>query len=206
MGIVGCAFVCGVGWIQVPQLDIHPVNSMDKTALILHCTLFTVLGVMCILGFGAAVAKHRNWASIFSIALVFHLVLSIPLGIFVLVAIFTPNSPEDIKRCLNGATGALTLTVCTNGIAIARGVAVVLYVFTWILQAYSYVIVANYVRQLDEEEDAANLAPPISRPMPLNVYNNFATMKEGLTENYLFPSPLFLQRELNRPRPVPGVV
>jgi hypothetical protein len=62
------------------------------------------------------------------------LCIGVASGIFALVSLFKQNPQEAITECLNGATDEATKAVCKSGIAVMKGVAVVVYVVMWLLQ------------------------------------------------------------------------
>lgn len=123
----------------------------------------------------------------YSWGLILFLLMSIISGSFTLYALFHKNSQEAVRTCLNGATDDLTKTVCQNGQAVYKGIAVTLYIIIWLLMICAfpsfawytlftyfmtistdaYVIVDNYVDQLDEEtsvKETRQMINAISQP------------------------------------------
>jgi hypothetical protein len=138
------------------------------------------------------VIKQRNFVNAYASGLTLYLVLSICSGIFALYALFHQNSQAEITKCLNGATDSTTRQVCNNGIAIMKGVAVALYVIMWLLIicqlvfsfvtshltlfSDAYIIVSNYVDQLDDEmsvKETKQMINSISQPGPVTTYTSF---------------------------------
>jgi hypothetical protein len=138
------------------------------------------------------VIKQRDFVNAYAGGLMLYLVLSLCSGIFALYALFHRNSQAEITRCLNGATDSATRQVCNNGIAIVKGVTVALYVVMWLLiicqlaglfgirhltsVSDAYIIVSNYVDQLDDEmsvKETKQMINSISQPAPVTTYTSF---------------------------------
>ncbi|KAG7095134.1 hypothetical protein E1B28_005915 [Marasmius oreades] len=155
MMMSGAIIVTITAWAQVMQLAAHPVPLSDETALFFHSIIFTLLAMFGVLGIVAALLKKRPVLILFLALLVLHLFVGICAGAFVLSVLFRGNPPEAVKRCLNGAKDSLTNTVCANGIAIQKPVAVILYIASWLLETYTAMMIYSFVRQLAQESDQA---------------------------------------------------
>lgn len=152
MLMAGAAIVTITGWAQVMQLNAHPVPLNDETALFFHCILFTVLAIFGLLGIVAGLLKMRPVLILFLALLVLHLLVSFFAGAFVLSILFRGNPPDAVERCLNGAKDNLTTTVCTNGIAIQKPVAVIVYILGWFMEIYTAMVIYSFSQHLGQEE------------------------------------------------------
>jgi len=167
VGVVGGTLICALGWVQVAQLWKHPLPTSDTIAIWLHSGIFTLLAILSLFGFIGCLTKSRNSVNAYSWGLLLFLGMSICSGAYTLYALFNKNSQEAVIRCLNGATDDVTRTLCQNGQAVYKGVAVTLYIIIWLLMIYAYIIVDNYVEQLDDEvsvKETRQMIQAISQP------------------------------------------
>ncbi|KIM43630.1 hypothetical protein M413DRAFT_385314 [Hebeloma cylindrosporum] len=182
IAMVGGSFVAAIGWIEVSQLSIHPMEKADEVALWIHSGMFTILGALAVLGFIGALIKNRAMVSTFAVALAVHLGFSVASGVFTLYSVFRQNPQDAIAKCLNDAAGntEITTETCQNGIAIMKGIMVAIYIVTWFIQLYAYFVVERYADQLGDEEIAENTivfprtVQEISAPQ-ITTYNGFAS-------------------------------
>ncbi|KAL0576490.1 hypothetical protein V5O48_005501 [Marasmius crinis-equi] len=144
MLMAGAAIVTITAWSQVMQLNAHPIPLNDEAALFFHSILFTVLAVLGLIGFCA--------------------------GSFVLSVIFRGNPPDVVERCRRGAKDDLTTVVCTNGVAIQKSVAVIVYLTSWGLEGYAILIIYGFQRHLTQASKALDFSSPPDHdrsPVPL---------------------------------------
>lgn len=144
--------------------------------------------------FLGALIKKRDFVSAYGSGLILYLTLSICSGAFALYALFHQNEQDAISQCLNGAQDQLTWKACKNGVAVAKGLAVAIYVVIWLLiicesmatdsiaketslaTLDAYIIVSNYVEQLDDEmavQETKQMIDAISLPAPITTYTSF---------------------------------
>lgn len=147
---------------------------------------------------------------IFGTGVAIHLAFSIAAGTFNLYTMFHENSADAITKCLNGATDDTTREVCNNGIAIVKGVAVAIYIISWLVElcklhssqpicsqssvSYfldAYFIVERYIEQLDEEEDAKRMPvmPQISNPQMISAPDYLHFREPRPEMGYAFTQP-----------------
>jgi hypothetical protein len=146
-----------VGWMQVLQNRQIQVDLGDEIAGYVHASIFTLLGLISIMGFVGSLARVRGMVIAYSVGIVLHLGFSLASGIFMMYTIFKPNAALTVDTCVQKANPTPELLeetrrICNTGMAVAKGVVVAIYVVTWILQLYSYFIVERYADQLEEEE------------------------------------------------------
>jgi len=187
--MVGGSFVAAIGWIQVSQLNQNPIEKSDEIALFIHSSLFTLLGLLAVLGFVGALIKNRPMIKSFAVALAIHLGFSVASGIFSIYTMFTDNPKEAVAKCLEKAADtATTKETCTTNVALLKGVLVAVYVITWLIQLYAYFIVERYADQLDDEEAAANTVV-IPRSMAMEIGAPQVTTYSGFAPTYPFTEP-----------------
>jgi hypothetical protein len=167
LGIAGGTLICVVGWIAVSQLWKHPLPVPDTVGLWLQASLFTLLTLLSLFGFVGCLIKSRNSVHAYSVGILMTLLFSIGSGAYSLWALFNRNSQAAVNKCLNGGGDSLTQAICKNGVNVYKGVTVALYIIIWLLMIYAYVIVDNYVDQLDDEmsvKETRQMINAISQP------------------------------------------
>jgi cellobiose-specific phosphotransferase system component IIC len=146
------SFVAAIGWIRVSQFSHNPLTKGEEIALWIHSVMFSILGLLAVLGFIGCLAKSRGMVASFAIALAIHLGFSVASGIFSIYMFFRQNPQQSIDKCVDGSTEPSVIDSCKTGMGLMRGAIIAIYVLTWLLQLYAYFIVEWYVDQLDDEE------------------------------------------------------
>ncbi|KAK0482487.1 hypothetical protein IW261DRAFT_1467978 [Armillaria novae-zelandiae] len=189
--ISGGAIIAATGWLQVAQLDTHPLAVFDTVALYFHTIVFSVLAVVGLFGLINATTKRRGLVQCYAVLLVIILLVSIGSGVVALYSLFRVKDTQTVKRCMHGATDSLTENVCENGIAIFKATGVTIYIVSWAILTYSYLIAVRYAAHLAKEIDDREVqAPvtlwgkPISGPEPLITYNSVGA--PGYNQGYAF--------------------
>jgi len=196
LGVIGGAIISAAGWIQVYQLRTHEAGTADTVAIWLHASIFTLLTLLSIFGFIGCLVKSRNSVNAYSWGLLSFIFMSIFSGAFTLWALFNkPYTQGDYLTCLNGATDEGAKAVCGNGGAVYKGVTVTVYIVTWLFMIYAYIIIDNYVEQLDEEYHAKDTrdmmnsigAPRVTvAPVAIPAYASFGPTAQRSATNYTF--------------------
>jgi len=148
-----------IGWMQVLANRNVQVDLGDEIAAYVHASIFTLLGLISIMGFVGSLARVRGMVIAYSVGLALHLGFSLASGIFTMYTIFKPDTALSVDACVAKANPTPELLeetkrVCQTGMAVGKGIIVAIYVVTWLLQLYSYFIVERYADQLEEEEMA----------------------------------------------------
>jgi len=184
------AIIASTSWVQVVQIKKHPLQPTDAVVLYLHSVLWTLLCLVSAFGLFAAIRGSYRLLTIYWILLVNLAFSAFVNGIAVFVVVFSPNKRRVINKCLAGYRDNFTLQGCRNGIAMLSAVAVVIYVFVWLLLPFSTIITWGYAYQvkrgLDVDPDAPVKSEQISNPAPLTMYNSFGA--PGHNTGYAFSS------------------
>jgi len=157
LGVIGGGILSVAAWVLVHQLQSQKVsaNTAGAAAIWIQAFLFTLLTLLSIFGFIGCLVKSRNSVNAYSWGLMTFILLSILSGAFSLWAIFNkPEERPDYAACLSAATDDNARAACKATDQIYKGVTVAIYIITWLFMIYAYVIVDNYVDQLDEEMHA----------------------------------------------------
>jgi len=154
--MLGGGFVAAYGYIQIARQNTAPLARDDLIAVWIQSVMFTFLALLAVFGFFGCLIKNRRMVSNFAISLAIHLGLSVAAGIFALVSLFKQDPQQAIANCMAAGAPDATTDACNTSISVMKGVAVGIYVVTWLIQLYAYFIVERYVDQLDDEEDASH--------------------------------------------------
>jgi len=187
--MVGGSFVAAIGWIQVTQLASHPLEKSDEIALYVQSSMFSILGLLAVLGFVGTLVRSRGMVSSFAVGLAIHLGFSVASGIFAIYALFHQNSKEAIEKCVNGSEDEAVIATCKGGVAIVKGVMVAVYIITWFIQLYFYFVVERYVDQLDDERMAENTVVIPRAMVAQDIGAPQVTTYNGFGSSYPFTSP-----------------
>jgi hypothetical protein len=199
VGVLGGALICFAGWVQVYQLRNHSSTTPDRIAIWLHSSIFTLLTLLSGFGFIGCLIKSRNAVSAYSWGLLSFILLSIFSGSYTLWALFNrPQTQGDYLTCLDGARDSTTETFCGKSTPVYKGVAVTLYIIMWLLMIYAYVVVDNYVDQLDEEMAAKETRQMINaisqprvavQPIAVPTYASYGPSAQQTGTGYAFSQP-----------------
>jgi hypothetical protein len=166
--MVGGSFVAGLGFIQIAGSRVNPIETSDKVAIWIQSIMYTILAIVGAVGFIGALIRRLSLISSFSLVLAVHLGFSVASGVFSIYTMFTRDSTAVITQCVSNAVSqgaAVTDADCKSGVAVMKGVMVVVYVLTWLIQLYAYFIVERYADQL-EAEQMLDLKHVIPRSLP----------------------------------------
>jgi hypothetical protein len=186
--MVGGSFVAAMGWIQVAQFSQRPVEKSEEIALWIHSSMFSLLGLLAVLGFIGCLIKSRGMVSSFAIALAIHLGFSVASGIFTIYTVFRQSHQESIDKCVNGSSDEAVLESCKSSVSIMKGLMIAIYIITWLIQLYAYFVVERYVDQLDDEEMAKHTVV-VPRAMVAEVGAPQVTTYNGFGSSYPFSTP-----------------
>jgi len=196
LGVIGGAIICAAGWVQVYQLQFKVPDTADTIATWLHASIFTLLTLLSLFGFIGCLVKSRNSVNAYSWGLLSFIFMSILSGSFTLWTIFNkPYTQADYLKCLDGATDEATKGVCRNAGSVYKGVAVTIYIVVWLVLIYAYVVIDNYVDQLDEEEHAKETQDMMSsigqprvtvQPIAVPTYASFGPTAQRSATGYTF--------------------
>jgi uncharacterized membrane protein len=177
LAMVGGSFVAGIGFIQIAGSSVNPMETSDKVALWIQSIMYTILAIVGAVGFIGVLIRRLSLISSFSLVLAVHLGFSVASGVFSIYTMFTRDSSGVVNQCIANAVSqgaAVTNKDCQNGIAVMKGVMVVIYVITWLVQLYAYFIVERYADQLeaeyllDQKVVVPRTLPEISAPQMTN--------------------------------------
>jgi len=196
LGVIGAGILAAAGWVQVYQLRSHQSDTADTVAVWLHAGIFTLLTLLSVFGFIGCLARSRNSVNAYSWGLLTFIIISIFSGAYTLWALFNkPYTQDQYLACMNGATDEGAQAICGNSGRVYKGIAVAVYIVMWLFMIYAYVIVDNYIDQLDEEMHANDTrdmmnsigAPRVTvAPVAVPAYASFGPTAQRSATGYTF--------------------
>jgi hypothetical protein len=163
MTVVGClggSAIAILAWIQTQRMK-GEVSNTDEIALYVQASIYTLLGILSVVGFVGACSRSATLISIYFSMLVAHLGFSIFSGAFSLYAIFHGDGKAIMDTCITqynddgaaqGITSVDATKDCHKALAIFRGLAIAVFICFWLIEIYCCFIVHDYSAQLDEED------------------------------------------------------
>jgi len=159
LGAVAGSALAVLAWIQTQRLK-GQVSTTNAIALYVQASIYSLLGVLSIVGFIGACIRNSTLISIYFSMLVAHLGFSIFSGAFSLYAIFHGEGKAILDKCVTtttdeinkaAVTGVNASKECQRALIIFRVAAVGGFIIIWLLEIYGCFIVHDYSAQLDEE-------------------------------------------------------
>ncbi|KAM6494919.1 hypothetical protein JOM56_009542 [Amanita muscaria] len=151
------------GWFEVMHLKNTPFTKAEDAALILHSVLFTLLGLVSLLGLTGAIIRHRSLVSLFGTMILLLLVINIGSGIYIIYTMFRNHGQVLLKECTTGE-GHYSQETCAVASGLEQALIVMVYAVMWLVQICCFVIVMEYCHQLDDEEEEAMMAFMFAKP------------------------------------------
>jgi hypothetical protein len=162
LGALGGSAVAVLAWIQTQRMK-GQISNTDEIALYVHASIYTLLGVLSIVGFIGACSRSPTLISIYFSMLVAHLGFSIFSGAFSLYSLFHGDGKAMLNQCISltaddvakAATNGVKVDgekECQRALTIFKVVAVGAFIIIWLLEIYGCFIVHDYSAQLDEED------------------------------------------------------
>jgi hypothetical protein len=139
------------------------VSNTDEIALYVQASIYTLLGILSIVGFIGACSRSATLIAIYFSMLVAHLGFSIFSGVFSLYAIFHGDGKAILDLCVaqttdeveKAAAQGVTLDAtkeCHRALVIFRSLLIAAFICFWLIEIYCCFIVHDYSAQLDEED------------------------------------------------------
>ncbi|KDQ07770.1 hypothetical protein BOTBODRAFT_38559 [Botryobasidium botryosum FD-172 SS1] len=152
LSLLGAGSVAGLLWyilVQNGRADTVDFDGTQKTTFIVVAVFYTIFALVSLFGFIGAVARKKALVSIYSTVLWICLLLNVIAGAMVIYAI-TRRSDAGVAACKN-RIGSDNASLCDASTGTKIGV-IVSFVIQLLIQLYCCIIVARYVRQLDNED------------------------------------------------------
>ncbi|KAJ7594727.1 hypothetical protein C8J56DRAFT_855185 [Mycena floridula] len=127
-------------------------DTTTKVAYAIVIIVYGLYAILSILAIVGAAGKKRGLIKAFFGYLTVHVILSIASGAFSLYVYFQ-SAPDRVNRCINSSSGSfVAVQACKQGMNVAKGVIVTLFILLWLMEIWGCVIVNDYAKQLEEEE------------------------------------------------------
>jgi len=129
------------------------LSATQKNSAVIVGLIMTVMSLVSFFGFIGAIFRKRKLVNAFSSTLNWLLGFSIGTGIVWIVTLFFDSKTKFIDSCVDGSTDQDVINTCHN-VNEVRFVLLGGLIVTWMVHFYMCIIVAEYVVQLQEEENA----------------------------------------------------
>lgn len=153
IGLVGGACVAALGCLNLINL---PPTEANRIANGIQVGVYTVLALVSLFGLIGAIMKKRAFINLYFAILIGHLLFSFALGVYGMYRVFR-DSPQYLHECQSGSEDPSIIKICREGDMLMKGIVVGVSIIAWLLEIWACVIVFDYSKQLEEEEDAESV-------------------------------------------------
>ncbi|KAI0045925.1 hypothetical protein FA95DRAFT_1494794 [Auriscalpium vulgare] len=163
LGIVGGGIVAAVGWHQTAHGNNLHLTKDQEISLVISSIAYTALAIISLFGLIGVIIKKKGFVSLYSTLVWCHLGVSIATGVYFIYTLFHQTGDKDINNCAaNNPNDKLKEDACKVAFKVARGLTIGIYAVFWLVELWAAIIVADYVGQLSEEEEAdwSSAGPP----------------------------------------------
>lgn len=149
--MLGAAGAAG-GWFEVQNIEKHPVVVQDEIALFAQAIVFSLYGLFSLIGLIGGLVKNRIICHIYARLLAILFGLTILSFGYTLYYTFRPTSDGEVLSCTRGDPDQFIVQFCDKGWSLVKGVPLVAFVTSLVIQCYTYIITGNFLeeRELDE--------------------------------------------------------
>lgn len=149
--MLGAAGATG-SWFEVQKIEDHPIEFQDEIALFTQAIVFSLYAVFSLVGLVAGLGNNRVLAHVYSRLTAVHFVLMVLSLGFTLYYTFHPVSNGVIFNCTAGDPDQLIVQFCGKGWSLVKGIPIIAYAVSLLVQCYSFVIAVNFVEQHELDE------------------------------------------------------
>ncbi|KAI0319680.1 hypothetical protein OF83DRAFT_1169968 [Amylostereum chailletii] len=177
MLIVGTA-IATLGYFKVAHADGENLGytKQQKQAVLLSAIVYSILVAIALMGHLGHYLRHMRFVKLYSTLLWFHLGVNIATGSYLLWTLTHPGASRHdlLNECHLRSTEEQVRDTCQRTFALARGLTIGLSVTFWVVEFVGCFVVANYLRNVDEEESSFEIlaGPPAAgagHPAPMLV-------------------------------------
>ncbi|KAJ3572399.1 hypothetical protein NP233_g3112 [Leucocoprinus birnbaumii] len=154
IGLIGGTGVAAIGCLNLVNL---PPTQGNRIANGIQVGLYIVLALVSLFGLIGAIMRKRSLINLYFAILVGHLLFSFALGVYGMYRVFK-DSPEYMEKCQNDSSDdKVFMKICREGDLLVKGIVVGVSIIAWLLEIWACVIVFNYSKQLEEEENVESV-------------------------------------------------
>ncbi|KAF7338091.1 Tetraspanin family [Mycena venus] len=162
--------VSGLGsagsWLEVTWMAHHPLVLRDKVATIIQAGAFSLLFLLSLLGFFAALNGKRGVVYIYSKFTFIHAPL---IMLSLAVTLFTTLKPDmdqqAVENCLNGTKSPIISQFCNHGLSVVRILPIAFLGAALLIQFCVWIVATSYGEEIDRGSDFADSDLEATRSM-----------------------------------------
>jgi len=141
-------------WFEVEKIADHPMEFQDEIALFVQAIIFSLYAVFSLIGIAAGLANSRILAHSYSRLTALQFVLTVLSLGFTLYYTFHPVSDGVVFNCTAGNPDQFVVEFCAKGWSLVKGIPLIAYAVSLLVQCYSFVVTVNFVEQSELDEAA----------------------------------------------------
>ncbi|KAJ6623470.1 hypothetical protein B0H10DRAFT_794444 [Mycena sp. CBHHK59/15] len=149
LGMMAGGLGAAGSWLEVYWTTHHPLDLLDKAALMARAVVFSLLLVLSFFGFAAAIKNTRSGVYICGKFIFIHTTLISLSFAFTIYSTLRTTNQEQVTKCINGSNGTSILQFCNKGWSLIKILPVALFGLTLIAQFYAWIIALSYADELD---------------------------------------------------------
>jgi len=163
--------VSGVGsagsWLEVSWMLHHPLALRDKAATMVAAGVFSLLFLLSLLGFFAALSGKRGVIYIYSKFTFIHAALILLSLGFTLFTTLKPDDsdPQAVEKCLNGTTSPIISQFCNHGLSVVRILPIAFLGAAMLIQFSAWIVASSYGEERDRKREFSDWDPEATRSM-----------------------------------------
>jgi len=161
LGCTGGSVMAGLGWYSALHKDETYLTRNQEISVIFASLSYTVLAIISLFGLIGTIMQRRSYISLYNTVIWLHLAFNIVAGAFFIYTLFHKVGDEDLSNCFFYCSDDIIAQFdCVKEFEVYRNVIICLYVIFCLLEFWVCLVVAGYMKQLREQEEALLDYPP----------------------------------------------
>jgi len=153
-------------WLEVNWMSQHPLASRDKVAKIIQAGVFSLLFLLSLFGFFAAVTGKRGVVYIYGkFIFITGPLIILALGFTLFTTLDPATDPDAVQNCLNGTTSPIITQFCNHGLTLVRILPIALLGAALLIQFSAWIVASSYGEERDRKHHFSDSDLESSRSM-----------------------------------------
>ncbi|KAJ7940379.1 hypothetical protein B0H13DRAFT_8736 [Mycena leptocephala] len=142
-------------WLEVFWMIHHPLPLLNKVTTLIQAGVFSVLFILSLLGFIAALSGKRGAVYIYSKFVFIHAaLLLLSLGLTLFTTLRSDDSdPQAVEKCVNGSTSPIIFQFCNHKLSVVRILPIALLGAAILIQFCAWIVGTSYGEEEDRKSD-----------------------------------------------------
>jgi len=158
--LIGSTIFAIGGWYGALHREKVHMTKNQETSIVFFSLSHTALAIFSLFGLIGAIIKRRSFVSAYSSVMSCHLGFSLGISVYFIYTLFFKVGEEDVNNCIaNHSKDSNKEEECKKDFHYFRSMLIGFSIIFWLLQFWGYLIVAQYVSQLKEEDEPAYPPP-----------------------------------------------